>query len=324
MLLVSLQTCCDLGDAPILREFEVSCAEPGLFNDWTWLPCATTPYDLGKVDSLTLNYVPFKWSSPMFRNLRSLSLRAIPANSLALDRVLHVIKSNPALEHLSLHFTSVNPPVLPLIPITLENLKHFNIGGHFLLTGLVDSLSLPSLETLIFDVDTRDAIEDTLISLLTRSANPPLTKLSLAYVSSSASASSGIFYGPGAMVTSWQFLADMDDLQTLQVGGSALEPLVNMLGAPEEDTADPWLCPNLRSLALRSCRAHGDGAAKLVQMVEARNPDGGTGANGGGAGGVTPTKLKHLELIDCGLESDVVRWLDGRIEDVVSVETYDV
>ena len=129
------------------------------------------------------------------------------------------------------------------------------------------------------------------------------------------------------MVTSWQFLADMEDLQTLQVGGTALEPLVNMLGAPEEDTADPWFCPKLDSLALRGCRAHGDGAAKLVQMIEARNPDGGNAAAGvvaGGGGGGVPVKLRHLELIDCGLESDVVSWLDGRIEDVMCVETYDV
>lgn len=240
-----------------------------------------------------------------------------------MDRILHVVGSNLALEHLSLHFTSVNPPVLPLLPITLENLKYFNIGGHFLLSGLVDSLSLPSLEILIFDVDTRDPMEDTLTSLLARSSHPPLTKLSLAYVSSSNNASSGIFYGPGTMVTSWQFLADMENLQTLQVGGCALEPLVNMLNAPEDDTGDPWLCPNLKSLALRGCRAHGDSAAKLVQMVEVRNPDNGAGG-AGGAGGATPVKLRHLELIDCGLESDVVRWLDGRIEDVVCMETFDV
>lgn len=287
-------------------------------HDWTWLPCATSQYNLGQLTSLTLQHVPFKWSSPIFRNLRSLSLRTPPAYSLALDRILHVVKSNPDLESLSLHFTAVNPPVLPLVPITLENLKHFNVGGHFLLVNLVDSLSLPSLETLIFDVDTRDAMEDTITSLFARSTHPPLMKLSLAY--SSNSGASGIFYGPGAMVTSWQFLGDLEDLETLQVGASALEPLVSLLGAPDEETTDPWICPNLRTLALKNCRAHGDGVAKLVQMVEARNPDNGGAGNAGG----NPVKhLKHLELVDCGLGSDVVRWLDERVDEVVCMEPVD-
>ncbi|KAI0694203.1 hypothetical protein BC835DRAFT_1415455 [Cytidiella melzeri] len=308
------------GDAPLLREFEVSCAEPGLFNDWTWLPCTPNVYRLSQVDTLVLQYVPFKWSAPIFQNLRSLSLRTIPANSLALDRILHIIKQNPGLEHLSLNFTSVNPAVLPLVPVTLHQLKYLSVGGHFLLANLVDSLSLPVLETLVFDVDTRDAVEDTLSSLLVRSHNPPLQKLCIAYFLN-ASGPSGIFYGQGAMVTSWQFLAVMEDLHTLQVGGSALEPLVSLLGAPEDDNQDQWYCPNLVSLALRNCRAHGDGVAKLVQMVEARNPDSGAPVS---AAGVTPVKLRQLELYDCGLGQDVVRWLDGRIDVVSCVEPYEV
>ncbi|KAI0341461.1 hypothetical protein BDW22DRAFT_1359033 [Trametopsis cervina] len=308
------------GDAPLLREFEVSCAEPGLFNDWTWLPCTPSAYQLPLMDTLTLQYVPFKWSAPIFKGLRSLSIRAIPANSIALDRILHMIKQNPGLESLSLYFTSVNPPVLPLLPLTLEHLKYFSIGGHFLLSGLVDSLSLPSLETLIFDIDPRDTVEEMLSSLLARSQHPPMQKLSIAY-NGNLTSPNGVFYGQGAMVTSWQFLAEMEDLHTLQVGGSALEPLVSLLGAPDDDNMDQWYCPNLISLALRNCRAHGDGVAKLVQMVESRNPDSGTTPIT--AGGVTPVKLKHLELYDCGLGQDVVRWMDGRIDSVSCYEPFE-
>jgi hypothetical protein len=230
-----------------------------------------------------------------------------------------MLKQNPNLEQLSLHFISVSPAVLPLVPITLEHLKTFNVGGHFLLTDLVSSLVLPALETLVYDVDTRDAVEDTVSSLLLRSQNPPLQKLSVAY-SLSLNGSSGMFYGQGAMVTSWHFLAEMEELRTLQVGGAALEPLVALLGAPEDDQQDQWYCPKLDSLALRNCRAHGDSVAKLVRMVEARNPDSGTAVQ---AAGVTPVNIKHLELYGCGLGQDVASWLDERIDVVLCVEPLD-
>lgn len=185
-----------------------------------------------------------------------------------------------------------------------------------MLTTIVDSLCLPALETLIFDIDTRDAVEDTITPLLTRSQNPPLQKLSIAF-SSQLNGPSGIFYGHGAMVTNWNFLAELDDLQILQVGGLVLEPLVALLGAPEEDNSDQWFCPNLQSLALRNCRAHGDGRAKLVQMVEARNPETGDPVS---IDGVVPVKLRHLELHDCGLGQDVIGWLNRRVDSVVCPE----
>ncbi|KAI0088846.1 hypothetical protein BDY19DRAFT_1089545 [Irpex rosettiformis] len=307
------------GDAPLLREFEVSCAEPGPFNEWTWIPCTLHPYQISQVETLTLQHVPFRWFSPIFQNLRSLSLRSLPTCTLALDRILHIIKQNPNLESLSLYFATVSPAVLPLVPVTMENLKSLSVGGHFMLTTIVDSLCLPALECLVFDVDTRDAVEETISSLLDRSQTPPIEKLSIAY-SSHLNGPSGIFYGQGAMVTSWQFLLELEDLQILQVGGSVLEPLVVALGTPEDDNQDRWFCPNLSSLALRNCRAHGDGRAKLVHMVDARNPEtGGPVA----VGGVTPVKLRHLELHDCGLGQDVISWLDRRVESVVCMEPFD-
>jgi hypothetical protein len=86
------------------------------------------------------------------------------------------------------------------------------------------------------------------------------------------------------------------------------------LGAPDEDQAH-WACPNLVSLAMKGCHAHADGVSKLVGMVEARNPE--ASATGVTVNGVSPVKLKKLELYDCAsLGDDVVRWLKGRIEDV--------
>lgn len=132
--------------------------------------------DLSNLDTLTLQYVPFKWGSPMFHNLRVLSLRALPNNAHALDRILYIITSNPGLESLSLYSSSVNAAILPLVPTTLDNLRTLSIGGHHLLSDLVDCLVLPALETLVVDIDAREPVEDTITNLLTRSG-----RLSLSY-----------------------------------------------------------------------------------------------------------------------------------------------
>jgi len=308
------------GDVPLLREFEVSCAEPGFYGEWSWLPSAkpSNTFNMGKLQNITLQNVPFKWSSPIFRNLRSLSLRTLPTTHIALDRIMFIISSNSQLESLSLHFASAHPAVLPLSLTTLNSLKSLTIGGHYLLTTLLDSLALPALESLSFDVDARDPIEDTLATLLARSGTPPLMHLSLSYALTAPG--TALYYGGGALITSWHFLNEMDQLRTLQVGGAPLEPLVGILGAPDEDpgVGDRWVCPNLVTLAMRGCHAHGEGVPKLVQMVEARNPDSGAAFN---QGGVAPVKLKHLELHDCAtLGLDVVQWLKERVDEVVCTE----
>lgn len=272
---------------------------------------------------LTLQYVPFKWSSPMFQNLRSLSLRALPNNAHAVDRLLYVLASNPNLESLYLHSSSVNSAVLPLALTTLENLRTLSVGGHYLLSGLLDSLMVPSLESLIIDVDARDPVEDTISNLLQRSNHPEITSISISY-NMNMGQSSGIYYGSGSVVTSWNFLAELEHLETLQVGGCPFDPLVSALDAPIDDGQDQWICPNLTLLSLKACHTHpSEGVAKLVRMVEARNPDGGTLAMS--ALGVTPTRLQCMELFECAsLGQDVVRWLNGRIEEVKCTEpTFD-
>ena len=180
---------------------------------------------------------------------------------------------------------------------------------------LMESLILPAIDSLALDIDVRDPIEDTISNLLTRSSNPPLTHLAVAYGNSSPST---FYYGSGGVVISWIFLADLNSLESLHVGGTPLEPLLAALGAPDEDQTT-WLCPNLTSVGMKNCHAHNEGAGKLVQMVEARNPE--PSVQTVTVNGVTPTKLKKLELYECAnLEQDVIQWLKARIEDVVCTE----
>ncbi|KAI0938662.1 hypothetical protein AcW1_001666 [Taiwanofungus camphoratus] len=309
------------GDAPLLREFEVACAEPAFYADWKWLPsaAANAGFEMSSLRTLTLHHVPFKWSSPMFRNLRTLSIRTLPTVHLALDRIMYIIGSNPQLESLSLHFNSPTPPVLPLTATALPELKILSLSGHYLLSSLVESLIVPSLDSLILDIDAREPVEDMVSGILARSNGPPVTRLSLAYGLSAGTSS--FYYGAGAGVASWQFLGELDHLRALQIGSAPFEPLLAMLGAPDDDGQDHWVCPNLVALAMRGCHVHGDGITKLVQMVEARNPNPVAGGGGFAPGVIAPARLKRLEMYDCAaLGPDVMKWLKTRIDDVVCIE----
>jgi len=306
------------GPAPLLKEFEVSCAEPMYHSEWPWLPSANpnTEVVLPKLETVTLQYTPFKWSSPMLRtNLRSLNLRTVPTTSIPVDRVLHIISNNKSLEDLSLHVTTVLNPVLPLCQTTLPELKTLGLGGHYLMASLIDSLVTPSLCSLTLNIDARDPIDDSISNLVTRSSHPAIHSLSIAYGSNGPP-----FYG--GLIASWGFLNDLNHLRMLQVGGTPLDPLFAMLGAPEEDVPGV-MCPFLEHLALRGCPAHSDGITKLVQMVDTRNPDstppsGPTSALGGSA---TPVKMRRLEMYECTvLGQDVVAWLKSRIDDVECVD----
>lgn len=310
------------GDAPHLKEFEISCAEPAFYSEWNWLPStkANTTIVLPNLSSLTLQYMPFKWSSPLFKtDLRSLTLRSLPTSHLPLDRILHVIASNSNLESLDLHFTTVHPAILPLNPLTLENLTKMSLGGHYLLSQLVDDLTLPSLAHLTYDIEARDAIEETITALISRSNNPPLATLSIAYNPGTA-----FYYGAAAGIMNWGFLMDVPELRTLRVGGTAFEPLLVALSGPE-DGIGQWYCPKLTGLYMKGCHAHGDGVSKLVQMVDVRNPTSAQITNAGGGGGLggggSVDSLKYLELHECAvLGPDVVEWMKSRVAEVVCVE----
>ncbi|KAI9568726.1 hypothetical protein HD554DRAFT_2204935 [Boletus coccyginus] len=295
------------GDAPLLSEFEISCAETIYATEWAWLPC-TTPRSC-------LHHVPFKWSSPIFKtDLRSLNLRSLPSNHLPLDRILHIISNNPNLEFLTLHFAVVVPAILPLHTTCLSKLRELTFGGHYHMSTLTDALVLPALDVLSLDIEARDPIEDVITNLLQRSNNPPVTQLSVSYGNTN---SSTLYYGPGGIVIAWNFLAEMNHIHSLSVGGTPLEPFLVALGTPEDDQAH-WICPNLKSVTMKSCHTHPDGIAKLVQLIEARNPETGTATM---VQGVTPSKLRHIELHDCAsVGPDVLEWLKKRVDDIICVE----
>ena len=194
-----------------------------------------------------------------------------------------------------------------------------NTLGH--LAEHLGGLSLPALQSLTIDVDGRDPVEDTITNLAARSNNPPLTTLSLAYGALS-NPSSGIYYATGSMITSWHFLRELDHLRTLQVGGISFEACLSALTFPDDENGqEKWLCPNLTTLAMRGCHTHGDGVSKLVQMVEARNPDPTTGNTPLAANGIVPTRVKKIEVHECVTAGqDVLRWLQSRVDEVVCSE----
>ncbi|KAF9479470.1 hypothetical protein BDN70DRAFT_878746 [Pholiota conissans] len=312
------------GEAPLLKEFEVSSIEAAFFAEWPWLPNANSSSSvvLPKLRTLTLQHTPFKWSSPMLRGLHTLNLRGLPTSHLPLDRLLHILSNNPELQSVSLHFQGVLPAILPLTNLTLPHVTSLALGGHYLLTQLLESLVLPVLDSLTLDIEARDAIEDIISSLLTRSNRPPIQHLSIAYGVAANAAT--FYYGPGGLVISWTaLLAELPHLKTLTIGGTSLEPLLTALGSPEDDPNQhqnlAWACPTLEVLGLRSCHAHTEGVTKLVQMIEARNPhNNGTAQS---VNGVTPLRLARLELYECtNLGEDVMKWLHSRIGDVVCVD----
>ena len=222
----------------MLREFEISCTDPAFYGEWKWLPSApvNAHFDIGNLQALTLHHVPFKWSSPMLRNLRNLQLRSLPTVHITLDRILHIVAANPLLESLTMHFASPHPPVLPLTPVTLSELKTLNLGGHYLLSSLVESLMLPALDTLILDIEARDPIEEAVSALLTRSGTPPLTRLSLCY-GASAGAHAGFYWGSSAGVTSWHFLGELEHLAALPFALCLLLALLLLTGSRSRSLA---------------------------------------------------------------------------------------
>ncbi|KAJ7773839.1 hypothetical protein B0H16DRAFT_113382 [Mycena metata] len=436
-----------IGPAPLLREFEVSCASAVAYpQDWNWLPTSPSlslpssvpsqrDIPLPKLNSLTLQYAPFTPTSPIFlqpqTHLSSLTLRALPGASVPLDRILGVVTANAStLKVLRLHFSQVANAVLPvpalpslpppqvgLIPVPpagaaganpnadgaleLPALEELYIGGHHLLSQLLDAIATPQLESLDLDFDApREPLEECIAALCARSGGAPLKMLSIAYgppnpspansagstPSSPAHASPGhgggsvyssylgyvhgYGYGGPGNVMSWAFLGECgDQLEVLKVGGAVLESLVSVLCSPEDGGGvslppganlnagvstgngglNGWMCPKLRELRLRGCHgtSHGhhahDAVAKLVRMVDARNPESpypipaasssssgsfpsaalfpsstpssssfASSSSQTGPGGVK--RLAHLELDDCvPLGPDVRAWLESRL-----------
>ncbi|KAF7300630.1 D-ser-dehydrat domain-containing protein [Mycena chlorophos] len=286
------------GSAPLLKEFEVSCAAPSYFPpEWSWLPTlpatsASIPSPLPSLESLTLQYTPFRPSAPLFLHptsrLHTLVLRALPAATIPLDQLVAILKANQAsLTVLKMHLASLSPAVLPLPgaagananngpnnnsglnpanQLTLASLEELHVGGHHMLTSLVDTLVVPLLTTLEVDVDiAREPIEETIVGLVTRSSGCALKVLGIGYgwggsAIRAGSSRSGLYnplpnstnssaasiqhalaltsppHTSGSSMIAWNFLADIGaNLEVLKVGGCAVDGLLNALVGPEDN-----------------------------------------------------------------------------------------
>jgi hypothetical protein len=183
--------------------------------------------------------MPFKWDSPVLTrtNLRSLTLQSTTLSTihhsqpLPLNRLLLLISSNPLLEHLSLCLPT-QAAVLPLHQVRLERLRVLKLSGSHDIHTLIDQLVLPSLTSLSIEVEPRaghDNLEDSLISLTARSANPPITEL---HFGSSSSPHSSSFYGglvgsPVSLPVS--FLRHLPLLRSLSLNSIPVENVLSIL-----------------------------------------------------------------------------------------------
>ena len=190
----------------------MSCADSTSFTGWSWLPSISplyrqAPHPTPALTFFVLTNVPFKYSSPIFMSgsVCALHLHGLSSLSLPLNRVLHLITSNPSLESLALYFSSLTPPVLPLpntdiSPVRLSKLHTLHVSGHPLLAHVVNVLVCPALEVLGVEVDMnapinsgmgvgigghagmgRDPVEEAVISLVRCSGHPDVTSLYIAY-----------------------------------------------------------------------------------------------------------------------------------------------
>ncbi|KAF8900330.1 hypothetical protein CPB85DRAFT_1377490 [Mucidula mucida] len=313
------------GPAPLLKEFDVSASEPAAYRDWSWLPMNSSPIQPApKLESLTLQHVPFNWSASIFQNsLRKLTLRALHASSFPLNQIFYILQETAeTLETASLHFMNVLNPVIPLNNLTLPHVKTLSVGGHYSLSNLVEHLVLPEVEELNFDIEARDSIEETIHTL---AANTPglsagLKHLSIAYGHGWGLVDPPQSYYQGS-VLNWHFLTDMVVLESLRIGGCHVELMLNALSHPDEEAGtgavaingpnNAWICPQLQTLGLRNCSGHTEAWAKIVQdtwgkvvqVIENR-------ATASMVAGVKPVPVKALELLESqGLGIDVLGWL---------------
>ena len=175
-----------------------------------------------------------------------------------------MISHNPHLQSLVLYFRGVLPNVLPLASLVIREVTEVRIGGHWLLSQLVDCLSTPQLKKLSLSIDPRESAEGIIIGLLTRSAaalsafnplpsqstqltpgaieNMKLEELSLGY---DAPPGPDLLYpshpfilpaGPSLINPSWRtLLVHVPRLRVLKVGGMPLEALLVCLANNEDD-----------------------------------------------------------------------------------------
>jgi hypothetical protein len=91
-------------------------------------------------------------------------------------------------------------------------------------------MTTPALESLTFEFEQRESIEEVLASLLTRSGGPPLSNLSIGYTSPMP-----YYGGPGGgfnQTNAWAFLAGAPTVRVLSIGQSSFDAVMGALSRP--------------------------------------------------------------------------------------------
>ncbi|KAG9008060.1 hypothetical protein FRB90_009135, partial [Tulasnella sp. 427] len=243
------------GKAPLLEEFVVGSSDNPLVSasdQWHWLPSVEprlpdTPNTTPKLKKLELRYVPFRYSSPMLRNLSSLKLTngSVGMQGLTLSRVVTMLAASPRLESLELHINIANN-VLPLsTPLTLEDLRHLRLGGNQtpIVQQLVNQLITPSLSSLAIDLESRSdttGLPEAITGLLLRSSGAVLKSFS--YGATSPTVSSGYYGSSYQTMFPTSVLPNLFHLEELTVAAcdviAILQVLASSQGQQELDHPD--------------------------------------------------------------------------------------
>ncbi|KIO31900.1 hypothetical protein M407DRAFT_19161 [Tulasnella calospora MUT 4182] len=243
------------GKAPLLQEFVVGSVDNPLVSatdHWHWLPSADSrtpnpPSATPNLKKLELRYVPFRYSSPMLRNLSSLKLTnaSVGTQGLTLNRVITMLAASPRLESLELHI-NIASNLLPLsTPLTLEELRHLRLGGNQtpVIQQLIGQLITPSLSSLAIDLENRTdttGLPEALSSLLLRSSGAVVKSFS--YGATSPTSSSGFYNSSYQTIFPTSVLPNLFHLEDLNVSAcdviSILQVLASSQGQQDLDHPD--------------------------------------------------------------------------------------
>ncbi|KAE9406138.1 hypothetical protein BT96DRAFT_915633 [Gymnopus androsaceus JB14] len=151
------------GNAPKLEEFEISSIEPSLinFNDWQWIPNASN-ISLPVLQKVSLTNTAVCLNSSLLSSQPLHTIHISSPSTLQVGSLMHTLaKHASTLRTLSLHLTSLTPPVVPAStlpftstsPLCLLLLQELSLSGHSLLTQLAIAIATPALEELNVDID---------------------------------------------------------------------------------------------------------------------------------------------------------------------------
>jgi len=246
-------------------------------------------------------------------NLQALKLSAANTSGLnvSVDRMLAILVNNPRLKSLDVHL-QMHEPVLPVERTEMKHLENLNLAGGAAYETFMNALVLPVLKIVALDIEAKEVLIDNVLSeLYERSGQPPVHTLKFSWVSS---ATSHPYHSPHSSQPNGfptRFIEKTrDSLKALAIAKGVADVILAELLPEEGDVA----CPRLTSLTFKQCHSHSDSVAKLIKIVEMRNPGGTTGTG-------FLSRLTKLMWSESGpLGSDVLEWLRERVDEVKYVE----